>query len=268
MRFTASGGPTLHPVAAIGRRRQWTLPPRLWQLIAVTSDIDPWIDRYGAERVRLVLAELLSPERMQRIEEILALRLTSITAIVEDTYDPHNAAATMRTAEALGLCDLHVAAPRADFRSKGVTRGTDRWIDVHPWPSFVECAGALRAQGFRVYATSPAAREDPSTIDMSGPVAIAFGNEHDGLTEAAIAACDGAVRLPMYGFAESYNLSVSVALALSQLGARRRAMIAPATGDLSDERKQRLRARWYGLRQRAVETILERALGPVEPRDA
>jgi tRNA (guanosine-2'-O-)-methyltransferase len=235
----------------------------LWQLIAVHHDIDLWIERFGAERVRQVLAELLSAERLERIDQVLARRLCSITAIVEDTYDPRNAAATMRTAEALGFADLHVAAPRADFRSKGVTRGTDLWIDVHPWPTFVEGATALRAQGFRVLATLPSAREDLSTIDLRGPVAIAFGNEHDGLSQEAIDACDGAVRIPMFGFAESFNLSVSVALVLGQLGARRRAMLAPTEGDLPAERLDRLRARWYGLKQRAVASILERALGPL-----
>lgn len=225
-------------------------------------DIDRWIDRYGPARVREVLAELLSAERAARIDQILRHRLSSITAIVEETYDPHNAAATIRTAEALGLSDLHVASPRADFRAKGVTRGTDLWIDVHSWTSFADCAQALRQRGFRVIATLPDAADDLSTIDLAGPVAVAFGNEHEGLSAQAIAACDGAVRIPMFGFAESYNLSVSVALVLSQLGARRRAMLAPAEGDLAEERRERLRARWYGIKQRAVTTILERALGP------
>lgn len=225
-------------------------------------DIDRWIDRYGPARVREVLAELLSAERAARIDQVLRHRLSSITAIVEETYDPHNAAATIRTAEALGLSDLHVASPRADFRAKGVTRGTDLWIDVHSWTSFPDCAQALRQRGFRVIATLPDAADDLSTIDLAGPVAVAFGNEHEGLSAQAIAACDGAVRIPMFGFAESYNLSVSVALVLSQLGARRRAMLAPAEGDLAEERRERLRARWYGIKQRAVTTILERALGP------
>jgi tRNA (guanosine-2'-O-)-methyltransferase len=194
---------------------------------------------------------------------VLDLRLTSVTAVVEDTYDPHNAAAAMRTAEALGLSDLHVVAPRADFRSKGVTRGTDRWMDVHPWSTFADCAQALRATGFRVVATLPDATDDLSTIDISSPVAVAFGNEHEGLSAAAIAACDGAVRIPMFGFAESYNLSVSVALALSQLAARRRALLHPASGELTADRRGRLRARWYALKQRGIPGILERALGPL-----
>lgn len=230
----------------------------------MTHDIEPWIDRFGAERVRQVLSPLLSDERIARIERVLDLRLTSVTAVVEDTYDPHNAAATMRTAEALGLTDLHVASPRADFRSKGVTRGTDRWIDVHSWPTFVECAVALRSAGFRVVATRPDARDDLSTIDVATPVAIAFGNEHEGLSEAALDVCDGAVRIPMFGFAESFNLSVSVALALSQLAERRRALLRPACGDLPSQRRARLRARWYALRQRGITGILDRALGPID----
>lgn len=232
----------------------------MWQPVAVQADIDPWIDHHGAERICQVLAPLLTAERIARIDEVLALRLASVTAIVEDTYDPHNAAATIRTAEGHGLSDLHVAAPRADFRSKGVTRGTDRWIDVHTWGSFPEAATALRAQGFRVVATLPDAKVELSTIDVSKPVAVAFGNEHDGLSAAAVAACDDAVRIPMYGFAESYNLSVSVALAISQLSTRRRAHLG-APGDLSAARCARLRARFYSLKQRGVIGILERALG-------
>lgn len=228
-------------------------------------EIDPWIDHYGPERVCEVLAPLLTTERIVRIDEVLALRLTSVTAIVEDTYDPHNAAAAMRTAEALGLTDLHVAAPQADFRSKGVTRGTDRWMDVHAWGSFGEAAAALRGAGFQVVATLPDAADDLATIDVSRPVAVAFGNEHQGLSPEALAECTGAVRIPMYGFAESFNLSVSVALVLSQLGARRRALLGGG-GDLPAERAARLRARFYALKQRAVTGILERALGPLPPR--
>jgi tRNA (guanosine-2'-O-)-methyltransferase len=229
----------------------------------VQADIEPWIDRFGAARVCEVLAPLLTEERIARIEQVLSWRLTSVTAIVEDTYDPHNAAATIRTAEGLGLSDLHVAAPRADFRAHGVTRGTDRWLDVRAWPSFLEAAQALQRDGFLVVATLPDAREDLATLEVGRPLAVAFGNEHEGLSAAAIAACDAAVRLPMFGFAESYNLSVSVALALSQLAQRRRAARAPATGDLPEARKDRLRARWYAVKQRGIVGILERALGPL-----
>jgi tRNA (guanosine-2'-O-)-methyltransferase len=86
-----------------------------------------------------------------------------------------------------------------------------------------------------------------------------FGNEHDGLSEAAVAACDGALGVPMFGFTESFNLSVTVALAMSRIAARRRAALG-APGDLDDARRRELRARWFALKIRGAPGILERAL--------
>ena len=86
-----------------------------------------------------------------------------------------------------------------------------------------------------------------------------FGNERAGLSPAAIRACDVAIAVPMFGFTESYNLSVTVGLAMSRLAARRRAYIG-APGDLDATRRARLRARWFALRIRGVVGILERTL--------
>ena len=82
----------------------------------------------------------------------------------------------------------------------------------------------LRERGFRVYATLP----DPGAVsvedvDVTTPIAVIFGNEHVGVSPAAVAACDGAVTVPMFGFTESYNLSVTVGLCMSRLAVRRRA---------------------------------------------
>jgi len=89
---------------------------------------------------------------------------------------------------------------------------------------------------------------------------VAFGNEHDGLTRSAIDACDGALGVPMYGFTESFNLSVTVALAMTRIAARRRAAIG-TTGDLEEVRRRELRARWFALKIRGALGILQRALG-------
>src|SRR5207245_7324669 len=118
----------------------------------------------------------------------------------------------------------------------------------------------------RVYATTPdaatsisspqrsallrgPAKPDLSTedVDVAHPLAVMFGNEHDGLSPAALAACDATFAVPMFGFSESFNLSVTVGLAMSRLAARRRAFIS-APGDLAAERRARLRARSFALR--------------------
>jgi tRNA (guanosine-2'-O-)-methyltransferase len=222
--------------------------------------IEQLIDRFGPEAICGALQPMMTPERIARIDRVLACRLQSLAAGVEDTYDPHNAVATIRTSEALGLQDLHVIEPHPGFSAtKGVTRGSDRWIELHRWRSAAAAVTALRERGYRVLATGPAASASIEDVDVATPLVVLFGNEHDGLTQKAVAACDGAVSVPMFGFTESYNLSVTVALAMSRLAARRRAYIK-MPGDLDPARQARLRARWFALGIRGVVGVLERKL--------
>ena len=206
------------------------------------------------------LEPLLTPERIARIDQVIAARLGSVVAAVEDTYDPHNAAATIRTAEALGLQELHVIEPGERFSAtKGVTRGAHRWIDLHRWGDAETAISSLQARGFRVLVTLPDANATVEDVDIASPLAVLFGNEHDGVSPRAIAASDGAIAVPMFGFTESFNLSVTVGLAISRLAARRRAHLG-APGDLDDARRAHLRARWFALRIRAAVNIVERKL--------
>jgi tRNA (guanosine-2'-O-)-methyltransferase len=229
----------------------------------VTDDIGRFIDRHGPAAVCAALEGLLTAERIARIDQVLVARLASVVTVVEDTYDPHNAAATIRTTEAIGLADLHVIESEHRFTvPDGVTLGAHRWIDLHRWPSAAVAIGGLRERGFRVLATLPGAPHSIDDVDVSTPIAIAFGNEHHGLSEAAIAACDGAVGVPMFGFTESFNLSVTVALAMTRVAARRREVIG-AIGDLPAARRDVLRARWFAHRVRGLGGILERAFGPL-----
>ena len=218
------------------------------------------IDEHGPAKVTEILEPMLTAERLARIDSVLAARLTSVVPIVEDTYDPHNAAAAIRTTDAVGLCELHVVEPDARFSaSHGVTRGAHKWIDMHRHHNMTDCVTELRARGFRVYSTAMSA---PLTIDdvpVDRPVAVAFGNEHAGLTPEAVTVCEGAVSVPMFGFVESLNLSVTVALAMTTLAKRRRAHIG-AIGDLPEDRRARLRARWIALKIRAATGIVERVL--------
>jgi tRNA (guanosine-2'-O-)-methyltransferase len=226
----------------------------------MTDAIERLIDRLGPGPVIDALLPLLSDDRIARIEAVLATRLGSLTAIVEDTYDPHNAAAAVRTTEALGLAEFHAVEPAdgSRFRApKGITRGCDRWLDLVRWPSVPAAADALRARGFRVVATVPGAADTIDTVAVDRPLAVAFGNEHDGLTETAIAACDGAIAIPMFGFTRSFNLSVSVGLVMARLAERRRAHLG-APGDLPDDRITRLRARWYALKIKGAVGVVER----------
>jgi len=227
--------------------------------------IDDLIVRHGPAYVIATLAPYLTAERIARIDRVLAARLGSVTGVVEDVYDPFNGAAVIRTAEALGLQGLHIVETGLRFQAaKGVTRGCHRWMELVRWSSAVDCISALRASGVRVLATAPGATETIDTVDISTPIAVMFGNEHAGLPPATVAACDGAIALPMFGFTQSYNLSVSAALALSQLATRRRAYLG-TPGDLSPARLAHLRARWFALKVRGAVGVVERTRSDVAP---
>ncbi len=222
--------------------------------------IDRLIERHGAETICSVLAPLLTAERMARIDVVLAARLGTVIPVVEDVYEPHNGAAVIRSAEALGLQELHVIETGVRFQAaRGVTRGCHRWMDLQRWRDPAPCVAALQARGFVVLATTPHSAIPLEQVDVSRPVAVMFGNEHAGLPAATIAACDGAVALPMFGFTESYNLSVSAALVTSQLAARRRAHLG-RVGDLDPARIAHLRARWYALKVRGAVGVVERTV--------
>lgn len=228
---------------------------------AVTDAIRRIIERHGPDAVCAALAPILTADRIARIDQVLAARLASVVTVVEDTYDPRNAAATIRTTEAIGLGELHVIEPAERFSaSGGVTMGAHKWIELRRWPGVEPAVGALRARGFRVFATLPGAPHTIEDVDVTTPIAVAFGNEHAGLTPEAVAACDGAIGVPMFGFTESFNLSVTVALVMTRIAARRRAAIG-SLGDLADRERRELRARWFALKIRGAVGILERALG-------
>ncbi len=220
--------------------------------------LDQLIDVHGPELVCEALAPMLSLDRIARIDRVLDARLVSLTAIIEDLYDPHNGAAAIRSTEALGLQEFHAVEPNQRFSvAGGVTKGCHRWIDLHRWPDVDSCVDGLHARGFRVYATAPDAAETLDEVDVSTPLAVLFGNEHAGVSPAARARCDGALSIPMFGFTESFNLSVSVALVISRLAERRRAHVG-SRGDLAPERRARLRARWFGAKIRGSVGVIER----------
>jgi tRNA (guanosine-2'-O-)-methyltransferase len=226
----------------------------------VKVNIDQLIRQYGPDRITEVLRPYLTEDRVQRIEQVLASRLSGLTVAIENLHDPHNGAAVVRSLEAVGLTTLHVAEPVEQFQfSPAVTIGAEKWVRILRHQGFSACASILRGAGFHMYAACPGATVDVASVDVSKPTVLVFGNEHEGLSQRSIDACDGQVGIPMYGFTQSLNLSVSVAVCMFQLAARRRALLG-RPGDLDDQERAILRARWYSLSVRGVNAILERAV--------
>jgi tRNA (guanosine-2'-O-)-methyltransferase len=206
------------------------------------------------------LDPFVSDERKAKIEAVLDARLGGLTVVLENLHDQHNGAAAMRSVEGFGVGELHVVEGLEPFKfSSKVTQGCEKWTAVHRYREFAACADALHARGFALWAAVPGADIALEDIDVERPAALVFGNEHAGLTAPAQALCDRTFGIPMYGFTRSFNLSVSVAISVHRTATRRRAAIGRA-GDLPDQERARLRARWYELSvdSRTVEGILQR----------
>jgi tRNA (guanosine-2'-O-)-methyltransferase len=217
---------------------------------------DELVARHGPEVVVAALRPILSDERVARIEGVLDARLAGLTIVVENLYDPHNGAAAVRSAEAFGLVAVHAVEATGRFHaSPAVTIGCDKWIDLHRHPDVAAARAAL--PGMIHVAAAPGAGATVDDLPAGAPCAFWFGNEHDGLSAEALAACSHRVEIPMFGFTRSFNLSVSAALILARASERRRAALGQA-GDLPAEERARRRARWYAQDIRGAEEIIER----------
>jgi tRNA (guanosine-2'-O-)-methyltransferase len=186
-----------------------------------------------------VLGGRLSEERRRRIDDVVAHRTRTIAAVVDGVHDPHNTAAVIRTADAYGIQDVHVVEGERKFlSSRKVTQGAHKWVDISVWSSAEPFFARMRQQGRQVLVAETEASDDVREIDVDRPTALVFGNEAEGISPLMRERADGAFRIPMHGFAESFNVSVAAAIALSILRDDGR-------GDLSPEEADVLRARFY-----------------------
>jgi tRNA (guanosine-2'-O-)-methyltransferase len=158
----------------------------------------------------------------------------------------------------LGLQDIHVVEARNRYRTNPqVDLGASRWLTVHRHGSLSVCVACLRQQGYRLLAASPHGEgQTPEEVDITSPTAVLMGTEEQGLSPAALAAADGWVRVPMYGFTESLNVSVCAALILRELGRRLRQQ--PCLWPLSDPEQAALRLEWYRRSIRGADLIAAR----------
>jgi len=222
----------------------------------VSEAADALVDRYGPEVVVSALRPLLSEERIARIEDVLDARLAGLTVVVENLYDPHNGAAAVRSAEAFGLVAVHAVEGTGSFHaSPAVTIGCEKWIDLH---RHRDVASALAEMPDMIHvAALPGAGSTVDDLPVERACAFWFGNEHDGLSAEALAACTHRVEIPMYGFTRSFNLSVSAALLIARASERRRTALG-RRGDLPAPERARRRARWYAQDIRGAAEIIER----------
>lgn len=167
------------------------------------------------------LAAFISDNKRALFDRIAPLRTRHVTVVLEDIYQPHNASAVVRTADLVGVQDIHIIENRNKYTvNPDVTLGSSKWTDMIRYrergkDNAQDCIRALKAKGYRIIATTPRADgATPETIGLDAPMAFCFGTELTGLGPALLEAADEHLRIPMYGFTESFNISVSAAIVL------------------------------------------------------
>jgi tRNA (guanosine-2'-O-)-methyltransferase len=204
------------------------------------------------------LSPLLLDERRARIDAAVAARLGGLRVVIENLHDPHNGAAVLRSAEGFGIQRVDVIESFEPFRfSSTVTQGCEKWLDVVRHKTLDVAVEALRRDGFGIYAAVPGAEASVEDLNFSRPAAVMVGNEHEGLTGAAIDAADRVFSIPMPGMTASLNLSVATALIAERAAALRRRALR-AEGDLDAAEQLALRARFYAASVRGAEAIVAR----------
>ncbi len=210
------------------------------------------------------------PERYESLTRRLGLRTRYMVMCLEDIYYPHNASAVIRSAEAFGIQELHAVEHTVRFApNKHIVRGTDQWLDIRKWNDTLSLVGHLRGRGYRIAVTAPPRVESasggprtnftPSDFDIAaGPFALFMGTEKTGISAELAAEADAVISIPMVGFAESLNISVSAAIAAQRLTERIREPESGVAWQLEPDDRERLLYRWLCHSVRDYRRILVR----------
>ncbi|MFL9829266.1 RNA methyltransferase [Flavobacterium sp. ST-87] len=170
------------------------------------------------------LETILTDNRKERFLEVLQNRTKHFTVAVEDVYQLHNTSAVMRSCEVFGIQELNVIEERFGKRiDKQIAMGAQKWVDINRHDSVSNCISTLKEQGYQIIATTP--HEKDCTLekfDISKPSALFFGTEKEGLSEEVMQNADSFLKIPMVGFTESLNISVSAAIIIQDLTNRLR----------------------------------------------
>ncbi len=203
------------------------------------------------------LQTYLTERRRQLFRNTLKERTRHFTLVTEDVYQLHNTSAVMRSCDVFGIQDLHVIEERLGKRvDSEIAMGAQKWVDIYRHRSSLECVEELRQKGYQIIATTP---HGNSTLlhefDVSKKSAFFFGSEKSGVSDSIMKAADGFLKIPMYGFTESLNISVSAAIILQEIVTRMRLEEVP--WQLSNEEKQQLELQWTRKTIKSIDKIEE-----------
>ncbi|HXX70409.1 MAG TPA: RNA methyltransferase [Polyangiaceae bacterium] len=208
-------------------------------------------EAHDPERVVRLLEPMVTEPRRRRLREVIANRLASVTVVFDRPYDPHNGAAILRSCEAFGVQHLHVIErPGVRFAlARSVARGAEKWVDVVRHQSSGSALAWAESADIALVGADPGGELVPEDLRALPRIGLVVGNEREGIAPDLLAACAARVRVPMRGFIESLNVSVTAAILVH-------AATLGRSGDLDAATRLRLYARGLYLSVVHAEEVL------------
>ena len=211
--------------------------------------------RWPAELVIEALSPVVTPERLRRIDEVVRGRTDNLALVLDSITDPHNSSAVLRSADAFGVQTVHVIEGELGFRaSRGVSKGTHRWLDIIRYESAEACTRRLKRDGYSIYVAGTGGDAQLEDLRDTPRLAVVFGNEHRGVSPEMRELADGTFSIPMRGFVESLNISVAAAITMQRLAGEGRPYL------LAD-RQQALKARFLMNSVKNADQVIEKFRG-------
>lgn len=204
------------------------------------------------------LESFLTPRRLELYKKVLSQRTAHFTVAIEDVYQLHNTSAVIRSCDVFGVQDVHVIEEVNVKRiDREIAMGAQKWVDIHRHSSAKECVHTLQQRGYQIVATTPHEHSvELKDFDVSKPSAFFFGREEQGLSDYVMDCADVKLHIPMVGFTESLNISVSAAIILQSVTSKLRN--SDIKWELSSEEQIQKRFEWVKNSIKSYDQIVER----------
>jgi tRNA (guanosine-2'-O-)-methyltransferase len=183
------------------------------------------------------------------MDEVLDMRTRYLTIVLEDIYQPQNASAVIRTCDCFGIQDLYIIENKNKYKTNpDVTLGSAKWVNTLKFKkrnanNTLDCITDLKSKGYKIIATSP--HENDVNLDdlsLDTKTALFMGNEKEGISDEVIKHADGFMKIPMSGFTESLNISVSAAICIHHLV--QKLWNSPINWKLTEQEKEEIKLKW------------------------
>ncbi len=204
------------------------------------------------------LLSFLTERRKNLFEEVISKRTRHFTIATEDVYQLHNTSAVMRSCDVFGIQDLHVIEEKVSKKiDREIAMGAQKWVNIDRHNTTKECINNLKENGYQIIATTPHNNSaELKDFDISKKSAFFFGKEKEGLSDIVLDAADGYLKIPMYGFTESLNISVAAAIILQTLVSKLKD--SDIDWELSEQEKNQIRLHWAKMSIKSSTKIIER----------